>query len=116
MRACKCPNCGAPVKMDDYGEFWECPYCGSQFIPEPLQADASLQGNISESTETDFDDTQIYFEIVNRHLSEFTVSRFIEKFTGLFSGIINALADHGMLIQIGIVSAFILFAIVGFFM
>ena len=39
MQSYTCPNCGAPVKMDDHGAFLECPYCGSQFKPDDSLSD-----------------------------------------------------------------------------
>lgn len=40
LKQLQCPNCGAPLNWDGlYGKPITCPYCGSQFLPEPTDVD-----------------------------------------------------------------------------
>lgn len=77
MQSYTCPNCGAPVKMDDHGAFLECPYCGSQFKPDDSLSDEPS----SRQTDSDDDNEELrtYAEIVNRHIPEFSVTEFIDR-------------------------------------
>lgn len=79
MQSYTCPNCGAPVKMDEYGAFLECPYCGSQFKPEPTATEFSDHANVDDQENPDKIEIRTYEEIVDSYLPEFTVIRFIQK-------------------------------------
>ena len=107
MQSYPCPNCGAPVKMDDHGAFLECPYCGSQFKPDDSLSDEPS----SHQTDSDDDNEELrtYAEIVNRHIPEFSVTEFIDRAK-------DFLGDHGMYIQVGVVLLFVALAIVSFFL
>jgi uncharacterized Zn finger protein (UPF0148 family) len=114
MQSYTCPNCGAPVKMDDHGAFLECPYCGSQFKPD----DSSSDEPSSRQTDSDDDNEELrtYTEIVNRHIPEFSVTEFIDRAKHILERTLDFLGDHGMYIQVGVVLLFVALAIVSFFL
>ena len=114
MQSCACPNCGAPVKMDDHGAFLECPYCGSQFKPDDSLSDEPS----SRQTDSDDDNEELrtYAEIVNRHIPDFSVIEFIDRAKHILERTLDFLGDHGMYIQVGVVLLFVALAIVSFFL
>lgn len=114
MQSYTCPNCGAPVKMDDHGAFLECPYCGSQFKPDDSSSDESS----SRQTDSDDDNKELrtYAEIVNRHIPEFSVTEFIDRAKHILERTLDFLGDHGMYIQVGVVLLFVALAIASFFL
>lgn len=114
MQSYTCPNCGAPVKMDDHGAFLECPYCGSQFKPDDSLSDEPS----SRQTDSDDDNEELrtYAEIVNRHIPEFSVTEFIDRAKHILERTLDFLGDHGMYIQVGVVLLFVALAIVSFFL
>lgn len=114
MQSYTCPNCGAPIKMDDHGAFLECPYCGSQFKPDDSLSDEPS----SRQTDSDDDNEELhtYAEIVNRHIPEFSVTEFIDRAKHILERTLDFLGDHGMYIQVGVVLLFVALAIVSFFL
>lgn len=114
MQSYTCPNCGAPVKMDDHGAFLECPYCGSQFKPD----DSSSDEPSSRQTDSDDDNEELrtYAEIVHHHIPEFSVTEFIDRAKHILEKTLDFLGDHGMYIQVGVVLLFVALAIVSFFL
>ena len=114
MQSYTCPNCGAPVKMDDHGAFLECPYCGSQFKPDDSSSDESS----SRQTDSDDDNKELrtYAEIVNRHIPEFSVTEFIDRAKHILERTLDFLGDYGMYIQVGVVLLFVALAIASFFL
>ena len=119
MQSYTCPNCGAPVKMDDRGTFLECPYCGSQFKTDNTEAaypeDASVDSITDSENSDDDEELRSYAEIVNRCIPEFTVKDFIDGCKHYLELALDFLGDHGMYIQVGVVLFFVIIVIISFF-
>lgn len=113
MQSYTCPNCGAPVKMDDHGAFLECPYCGSQFKPDDSLSDEPSNHSMASD---DDEELRTYAKIVDRYVSKITVVDFVDRIKHILESTLDFLGDHGMYIQVGVVLFFVALAVVGFFL